>query len=147
MRRYSSAPTTSRRRGGWCSRRSTCGGRNADARLPATPQEARGRAKPMRCWHGTGGAGARSRTVRTTEDHARAPCAWSDIGRENFAARDEELEMQTDQARGGQRPSLPAVAVVMGVSGSGKSTVAALLAARLHWEFKDGDWFHPAANI
>jgi len=55
--------------------------------------------------------------------------------------------MQTDQARGGQRPSLPAVAVVMGVSGSGKSTVAALLAARLHWEFKDGDWFHPAANI
>jgi gluconokinase len=39
------------------------------------------------------------------------------------------------------------VLVVMGVSGSGKSTVGALLAARLRWEFEDGDWFHPAANV
>jgi gluconokinase len=35
----------------------------------------------------------------------------------------------------------------MGVSGSGKSTVGALLALRLGWEFQDADWFHPAANI
>ncbi|HVV92277.1 MAG TPA: gluconokinase [Hyphomicrobiales bacterium] len=40
-----------------------------------------------------------------------------------------------------------AVLVVMGVSGSGKSTIAALLAARLGWEYADGDWFHPQANI
>jgi carbohydrate kinase (thermoresistant glucokinase family) len=35
----------------------------------------------------------------------------------------------------------------MGVSGSGKSTVGALLALRLRWEFEDADWFHPAANV
>jgi gluconokinase len=41
----------------------------------------------------------------------------------------------------------PAVVVVMGVSGSGKSTIASLLALRLRWEFEDGDWFHPPSNI
>jgi carbohydrate kinase (thermoresistant glucokinase family) len=41
----------------------------------------------------------------------------------------------------------PAALVVMGVSGSGKSTIAALLANRLGWEYADGDWFHPPANI
>jgi gluconokinase len=42
---------------------------------------------------------------------------------------------------------MPSVIVVMGVSGSGKTTVAALLAGRLRWEFEDGDWFHPPANV
>ena len=37
--------------------------------------------------------------------------------------------------------------IVMGVSGSGKSTVGTLLARLLHWEFADGDAFHPAANV
>jgi gluconokinase len=36
--------------------------------------------------------------------------------------------------------------VVMGVSGSGKSTVGALLAAALGCPFIDGDDLHPAAN-
>jgi gluconokinase len=44
-------------------------------------------------------------------------------------------------------PTAPAVLIVMGVSGSGKSTVGALLALRLRWEFEDADWFHPAANV
>jgi gluconokinase len=50
-------------------------------------------------------------------------------------------------APGGVQQSPPAAVIVMGVSGSGKSTVGSLLAARLRWEFEDGDWFHPAANI
>lgn len=39
------------------------------------------------------------------------------------------------------------VLVVMGVSGSGKSTVAALIAARLGWTFVDGDSFHSPENV
>jgi gluconokinase len=37
--------------------------------------------------------------------------------------------------------------VVMGVSGSGKSTVAAGLVERLGWDFAEGDEFHPAENV
>jgi carbohydrate kinase (thermoresistant glucokinase family) len=40
-----------------------------------------------------------------------------------------------------------AVLVVMGVSGSGKSTIAAMLAHRLQWTYEDGDWLHPKSNI
>lgn len=35
----------------------------------------------------------------------------------------------------------------MGVSGSGKSTIAAELARTLSWTFEDGDRFHPPANV
>jgi len=41
----------------------------------------------------------------------------------------------------------PCALIVMGVSGSGKSTVAAALAARLSWPFEDGDSFHPPSNV
>ena len=41
----------------------------------------------------------------------------------------------------------PCVIVVMGVSGAGKSTIAAMLAARLGWAYEDADWFHPLSNI
>lgn len=37
--------------------------------------------------------------------------------------------------------------VVMGVSGSGKSTVAALIAARISAKLADADDFHPQANV
>ena len=37
--------------------------------------------------------------------------------------------------------------VVMGPSGIGKTTTAQLLAARLGWEFAEGDGFHPPENI
>jgi gluconokinase len=39
------------------------------------------------------------------------------------------------------------IVIVAGVSGSGKTTVSALLAGHMHWRFADGDDFHPAANI
>jgi gluconokinase len=39
------------------------------------------------------------------------------------------------------------ILIVAGVSGSGKTTVGALLAGRLGWRFADADAFHQAANI
>jgi gluconokinase len=39
------------------------------------------------------------------------------------------------------------ILIVAGVSGSGKTTVGALLAGRLRWRFADADTFHPQANI
>src|SRR5690348_6429291 len=41
----------------------------------------------------------------------------------------------------------PVIVVVMGVSGSGKSTVAALLAAALGCQFQEGDDLHPPENV
>ncbi|WP_334510863.1 gluconokinase [Bradyrhizobium sp. AZCC 1693] len=41
----------------------------------------------------------------------------------------------------------PCALVVMGVSGSGKSTIADHLATRLGWRYEDGDRFHPASNV
>ena len=41
----------------------------------------------------------------------------------------------------------PSVIIVMGVAGSGKSTVASKTAQRLHWRFAEADSFHPPANI
>ena len=37
--------------------------------------------------------------------------------------------------------------VVMGVSGSGKTTIAERLAGRLGWRLLEGDRFHPPANV
>ena len=48
------------------------------------------------------------------------------------------------------RPSpdlFPTVLLVMGVSGSGKTTMGERLAAELGWPFRDADGFHPPANI
>jgi len=45
------------------------------------------------------------------------------------------------------RSQSPLVIVLMGVSGSGKSTIGAALSQRLGWLFRDADSFHPPANI
>lgn len=46
-----------------------------------------------------------------------------------------------------QQPRSPHVVVVMGVAGTGKTTIGPLLAARLGVPYAEGDDFHPPANI
>jgi carbohydrate kinase (thermoresistant glucokinase family) len=41
----------------------------------------------------------------------------------------------------------PPILVIMGVTGTGKTTIAHELAARLGWRFQEGDALHPAANV
>ena len=41
----------------------------------------------------------------------------------------------------------PPILVIMGISGSGKSTIAEELAGRLGWPFEEGDALHPDTNI
>ncbi len=53
------------------------------------------------------------------------------------------MSMAASQVRFDDRP----VVLVMGVSGSGKSTVAEALAGRLGLPFLEADAFHPKANI
>jgi gluconokinase len=56
-------------------------------------------------------------------------------------------EQSTDPDAGDGVPGHRPLVVVMGVSGSGKSTVGAALAERLGLPYQDADTFHPQANI
>ena len=47
----------------------------------------------------------------------------------------------------GSEREMPCALIVMGVSGSGKSTIGEALAARLGWRYEDGDAFHPQSNV
>jgi carbohydrate kinase (thermoresistant glucokinase family) len=44
-------------------------------------------------------------------------------------------------------PTTPSILLLMGVSGCGKTTTGQRLARRLDWVFRDGDSFHPEANV
>jgi len=39
------------------------------------------------------------------------------------------------------------IAIIMGTTGAGKTTIGTMLAAQLNWQFTDADTFHPPANI
>jgi gluconokinase len=39
------------------------------------------------------------------------------------------------------------IVIVMGTTGSGKTTIGSLLAKRVGWEFVDADDFHPPSNV
>jgi gluconokinase len=46
-----------------------------------------------------------------------------------------------------KNPKALTIAIVMGVSGSGKTTIGKKLASALNWQFCDADSFHPPANV
>ena len=48
---------------------------------------------------------------------------------------------------GNETARIPCALIVMGVSGSGKSTIGEKLAQRLAFSYEDGDKFHPPANV
>src|SRR5437870_4218960 len=95
---------------------------NGQQPLTCTLPAATDRRRPIACWRSTGIIGAESAEGRSLVEGGASTSAVTDR-------------------------LAPSVLVIMGVSGSGKSTVGALLAARLGWEFEDGDWFHPPANV
>ena len=39
------------------------------------------------------------------------------------------------------------IVIVMGTTGSGKTTIGSLMAKRMGWEFVDADNFHPPSNV
>jgi carbohydrate kinase (thermoresistant glucokinase family) len=45
------------------------------------------------------------------------------------------------------KADVPSALLIMGVSGSGKSTIGAAVAQRLGWHFQDADSLHPPANV
>jgi carbohydrate kinase (thermoresistant glucokinase family) len=65
----------------------------------------------------------------------------------DIGQRGVESTVQSKLSRAEADAATPSVLVVMGVSGSGKSTIGTLLALQLRWDFEDGDWFHPTRNI
>src|SRR4051812_13570583 len=60
----------------------------------------------------------------------------------------EGLGARPSSLRAGVREGAGArLVVLMGVSGSGKSTIGRTLARQLGWSFHDADDYHPAANV
>jgi gluconokinase len=70
-----------------------------------------------------------------------------DIAQQDAANDAQRKDAQRKEVATEAPRKMPSILVVMGVSGSGKSTIGTQLALQLHWEFEDGDWFHPARNI
>jgi gluconokinase len=65
----------------------------------------------------------------------------------NFTQPELSANLRPELAATKAQPALPMILVVMGVSGSGKTTIGTQLALALRWDFEDADWFHPSRNI
>jgi gluconokinase len=65
----------------------------------------------------------------------------------SFAQPELNANRRSDLAANKPQPTSPKILVVMGVSGSGKTTIGTQLALALRWDFEDADWFHPTRNI
>ena len=57
-----------------------------------------------------------------------------------------DVAAPTDTARP-ERETTSLVVVIMGVAGSGKTTIGSALARELGWNFRDADEFHSPANV
>ena len=68
------------------------------------------------------------------------------IGKEHMMQRENQLQRVWSPALA-HTITEPVIAVVMGVSGSGKTTVSALLAAALGCQFQEGDDLHSHENV
>src|SRR5579859_6613226 len=85
----------------------------------------------MRYWTSFRRTKACQRTARALFE--RRPCWW--------------IGPQLENDRLNEPDKSPCALIVMGVSGSGKSTIATALAERLGWSCEDGDRFHPESNV
>src|SRR5690349_5747183 len=82
----------------------------------------------------------------TTSERAPTSCRDS-TARSSTTPRTRADPGRTFAAHPGTAGVMTHPIVVMGVSGSGKSTVGAALAGRMHVPFEDADDLHPPANI
>ncbi len=65
-----------------------------------------------------------------------------------MSATDNGIDVEEDsEAPHEQHSQAPPVVVVMGVSGTGKTTIGPLVAEALGLPYAEGDDFHPAANV
>jgi gluconokinase len=86
------------------------------------------------------------RSTRAANEGAVAPAPRnSENARANALRGEDPIDPEPTNIPTLGRP--PAAAVVMGVSGSGKTTIGKALAERFGWEFVDGDDLHPASNV
>lgn len=59
----------------------------------------------------------------------------------------EKLSTVSSSSASSKQPSRPLALVIMGVAGTGKTTLAQALQAQIGWPYAEADDFHPATNI